>query len=380
MNNLRAGGAEKVLITILKYIDPNKYEIDLLVNKKGEVFDSSVPEWVNFKYLFKISSDLPKNPLVSIPYKLAREIGLMVFNLFPQLLYWLGILGKYDIEIAFLETMTPFIAKSPNKKSKKIAWIHMNMQSLEMLRPVYKKNIGNSLKAFDKIVTVSNEVGEAIIHLSTTLKINESSVLPKLTTIYNPIDVDDIIEKSNLIQISKPANEFWIIGLGTLTPAKRFDRLIKAHHKLVSNGISAKLIIVGEGHIRKSLEDLIAELGIQDSVELIGYKPNPYPYLKNADLFVLSSDYEGYPLVLAEALVLEKPVLSTRISGSKEILNDGEFGMLVSPNVDSLFEGMKEIITKKESYHRHTLMAQRGKIQFDCQKRINEIESLLDSL
>ncbi len=165
--------------------------------------------------------------------------------------------------------------------------------------------------------------------------------------IYNPtiISLDSLKE-----QVQKLVNHEWfikkekpiVIGVGRLTKEKDFETLIKAF-ALVKKEIDARLVILGEGEERAKLEKLVKKLGLQNSVWMPGFVNNPYKYIAKADVFVLSSLYEGLPNVLIEAIAVGTPVISTDcLSGPREILLDGKGGDLV--NVGDYYSLAKSII------------------------------------
>lgn len=154
----------------------------------------------------------------------------------------------------------------------------------------------------------------------------------KVHTIYNPIITPELFEKAE-----EPLEHPWfkeseppvVLGVGRLTPAKDFATLLRAF-ALVRAQRPARLMILGEGELRSELEQLARDLGIEKDVALPGFVQNPYPYMKRAGVFVLSSRWEGLPTVLVEALALGTPVVSTDCpSGPAEILEGGRFGTLV---------------------------------------------------
>ena len=179
------------------------------------------------------------------------------------------------------------------------------------------------------IMAVSNGVKNDISKLG---GLNKS----KIRVIYNPA-ATGIPSKMKISEKSR--EDLWghsfkkhILSVGSLTPQKNYHLLIKAFSK-ISKKFNAKLVILGEGKLRKSLEDLIVSLGIEDSVNLAGFTKDPYPWYLTADVYVLSSDWEGLPTVLIEALECGLPIVSTDCpSGPKEILEEGRFGKLVPTN------------------------------------------------
>lgn len=184
--------------------------------------------------------------------------------------------------------------------------------------------------AADAVVTVSNQVAD---DLSTAAGLDRQS----LTTIYNPV-VDDHVRA--LAQ--EPLEHEWfgpdvppvILGVGRLAQQKDFATLIRAFARLRA-GREARLIILGEGKQRAELERLAGQLGVGDDVQLPGFVDNPFQYMARASVFVLSSEYEGLPGVLIQALACACPVISTDCpGGSAEILADGKYGPLVGVGYD----------------------------------------------
>lgn len=177
----------------------------------------------------------------------------------------------------------------------------------------------------DRVVAVSNGVAADLI---------ERIGIPveKVSVIDNPVITPEFDRKMHG-SVKHP----WfgvdgspvVLATGRLTREKDYPTLLRAF-KTVIQSSNARLVILGEGEERTSLEGLVRELYLQDVVSLPGYTKNPYPYMAQADVFVLSSQLEGLPAVLIEALACGTPVVSTDCpSGAREILNDGEYGVLV---------------------------------------------------
>jgi glycosyltransferase involved in cell wall biosynthesis len=151
-------------------------------------------------------------------------------------------------------------------------------------------------------------------------------------TIYNPVDVSKVralasedIDHQWLMEKNKKV----VVSVGRLAKQKNFPLLLKAFSRAVEH-VDACLIILGEGSERARLEQLVDELGLAGRVDLPGYKKNVQPYVARSDLFVLSSDFEGMPNALLEAVAVGVPVVSTDcLSGPAEILQQGEGGLLV---------------------------------------------------
>jgi len=178
-----------------------------------------------------------------------------------------------------------------------------------------------SLKKFlypkaDKVVTLSRGVEN---------KLNQNFSIKNTTTIYNLQDIDDFkkLGKENVNRSHKHLyNEGPIyINIGSLTRQKGQWYLIRSFKRIVENNEDSRLVVLGEGKLRKRLESLVDKLDLKKNVHLLGKVENVFPYLKKADCFVLSSLYEGFGNVLTEALSQNTPVISTDcVAGPREIL------------------------------------------------------------
>jgi len=190
---------------------------------------------------------------------------------------------------------------------------------------IYPFFIKRFFKKADKLIAISKGVKH---DLNTNFKVP----LSKIEIIYNPAIPDNIGEYlKGLIEealLEKKRNYQLIFGVGRLTRQKGFDTLIRAFHHL--NDTRTQLVIIGEGSERKNLEKLISDLNCEDRVFLIGEVSNPFKYMKLADVFVMSSRYEGFGNVLVEALASGAEAVATDcLSGPSEILNSGKYGRLV---------------------------------------------------
>lgn len=186
---------------------------------------------------------------------------------------------------------------------------------LRLMRLLYKKA--------DAVVANSKETAEEIERITGN----------PCRYIYNPTltgDLQKLAEQEvNQEWLKKECKNPVVISVGRLSKEKGFDILIKAFSR-IQKELDARLVIIGEGEERASLETLAESLGIRDQVWMPGYDENPYKYVSKADVFVLSSRFEGLPNTLIEALAVGTPCVATRCkSGPAEILLDGEGGLLV---------------------------------------------------
>ena len=187
-----------------------------------------------------------------------------------------------------------------------------------------------------------------------------------IRSIYNPYEREPFLR---LAQESAdlPLGEFFI-HVGAFTSVKRHDRLLRAYH---ASGVRTPLILLGKGNQEATIRALIDELGLQDRVTLLGYRANPYPYIKGAKALILTSDAEGLPRVLIEALMLDTPVVSVDCpSGPREILTQEFADFLVTPNNENgladAIRRMDQAPVKVEARHYEQFLADTIIPQFEA--------------
>lgn len=336
--NLDGGGAEKVLLKILEKIDKNKFRIDLFLIKKEGVYLKEFETKFKDITIRTPYDNLSKNKLLNwIQYKLKyKKVRKSLKN--PEI-FKEFIKEKYDTQIAFLEGMSSIYLSKTECKNK-IAWVHVDLEKHRTM-PIDKER--EIYKNYNKIICVSNQAKNSFDKLYPEYS-------NKSTVIYNPIDRDEIIKKSEeKIEKFKDENEVTFIAIGRLNEEKGFDILLKTHKLLKDENLENNIVILGEGPERKNLEKYILENDLEKSVKLLGFKENPYPYLKQSDVYILSSRYEGYSLTIAEALVLNKAIISTKCAGPIELLENGKYGLMCnSEDIYQLKECMKKFILNKK--------------------------------
>jgi glycosyltransferase involved in cell wall biosynthesis len=372
IGSLRHGGAEKALINFLKNIPPDKYEIDLLINLYSGQYIQEVPAWINLCYLIK-GGMITTNRIQDIPVKAIRVLYQKILLLFPSLLYKTVLKGKqYDVEIGAIHAIYKEILSSPQKNSKKIIWIQNDIFSLKEYTP----DIIRQFFRFDKIMVISHKLEEEMLKLAANDK-ERSSVI----RIYNPIDRNDTLQKANISIDDMPfeGSELPLfISVGTVYPQKGYDRLLYVHKKLWDDGFQHNLIIIGDGYDFENIYNLTGKLNIQQSVKMLGYRSNPYPYVKKSDFYIMSSRHEGFPTIIAEALILEKPVCATDISGIKDLLQDGKLGIIIPNSEEGIYDGMKKFITEKQLSQQYKDTIQNTEFPFVLEKSVQHLQEIID--
>ena len=388
IHTLNGGGAERVLANIVQHIDKEKFDITVttIVNEGVYIDEIKKVKGVRYRYIFnsyfkksrKDSNNRYNQSTTKIMNKIWDAYKWLIKNAFNKITYIMSIRRKYDIEVAFLEGMcAKIISASPNKKSKKIAWIHTDITTLTKSSTTFKneEEERECYKKFDKIVCVSNGVREAFI--------KKTGISKNVIRQINPINDKEIITKSEeIIEKVKKSERFVICSVGRLIHEKGYDRLLRCQKKLLDSGLNTELWIIGEGEERKKLEQYIEQEKLGDTVKLLGFENNPYKYIKNSDLFVSSSRVEGLSSVLCEAVILGKVIVTTECPGVSEILgNKGSRGAVITENnEEALYEGLYNIISNKELYKEYKEKAKSKNKKFVLEKQIKSIERIFERL
>lgn len=357
INSAIGGGAEKVLLEILKNLDKKKYEIDLfLIIEKGIYLEEFKKEVNRLEYLIDKENLLLKDKII---FKVIKIFYIKLFLL--QKIR--KIKDEYDIEISFLEGVTAEYISRRKNRSYKICWIHTDLKKRKM--PFWIKS--DVYKNIDRIICVSNGTANSLKELYP--KASE-----KIEVIYNFISKKNILNKSLKY---KENNKITFISIGRLTKEKGFDILLRAHKKLIDKGLDYNLQIIGEGILKKDLEKYIFENKIEENTKLLGFQKNPYSYLKASDVYIMSSRYEAFPLVLCEAIILEKPIIATNCIGAIEILENGKYGEIVKVDcVDSLMNSMEHLYYNSNLRMKYINLSKERSNFFDDEKIIKKLEKL----
>lgn len=373
IGSLRHGGAEKVLVNFLKNLPPDKYEVDLLLNLYSGLYIQEVPSWVKIHYLIKgemITTNRPKD----IPVKALRVLYEKMFLWFPFLLYRFILKNKkYDVEIAAIHAMYREILSSPQKNSKKIIWVQNDIFNLKD----YTQEVILEFFRFDRILVISDKLRDGMYELAKN-EAERASVIK----IYNPIDRNDTLRKAEAeihdYALSEDLPTF--VTVGTVYPQKGYDRLLNVHKKLIDEGLKHQLLIIGDGYDFNNIQDQLKRLGLQETVTMLGFSSNPYPYLKKADFYVMSSRHEGFPTIIAEALILKKPVSATDISGIRDLLQDGRLGNITPNSEEGIYDGMKKFLTDENIAEDYKSQIAKTELPFVLEKSVEHLQKIIDEV
>lgn len=335
---MEMGGVEGVLITILRNLDPEKYDINLLLNYKQGEFLGRVPSHVKVFSVGGSDENFSAFTPIRFLQKAIRRYQYWKFQKSPKQFYQSNNLLDCDFEIAFSHYMIPDILNSPNLNSKKIFWFHGDLRNSGLS---FDENteVVRQMQKFDKGVFVSY-FSKNIVEETWKTALDNSIV------IHNPILTEEILQQATEF----PAEHYNFISSGRLFRQKGFLDFIKAHERLIKEGYKLESVILGDGDQRNELEEYLSSNQLSESFKLLGYKDNPHPFVKAADYFVLPSYSEGYPLVIAEALLLDTPVLSTNVGGISEMIENDKNGLLFEPGEENVYHAMKKVLDQQITF------------------------------
>ena len=319
IESLSGGGAEKVLSVIVKFFDYDHYDVTVCPMVDTGIYRDEVKKYVSHYFpVITYRGHALSRFWNTVKYKL-------VYSYLPLCWVYKWFIPQCnDVEIAFCEGFVTKLLSQSNSKAKKIAWIHTDLTDnpwpIELGIFQQGEEERKAYSCFNKIVCVSHIVEQSF---------HKKYGLNNLTcTIYNPIDTEHIRDLAGK-KDSQLNDKLQVISIGRLVPQKGYDRLLEVAKQLYDEGYKFYLTILGEGVERQSLENYIEKNSMASYVSLPGFSENPYKQLINSDMFVCSSRAEGFSLVIAEALLLGIPVISTYCSGPNELLDGGKLGLLV---------------------------------------------------
>lgn len=380
--SLRMGGLERILVEVLQNIDLDKFDIDLLIEdefKEENIFEKDIPKEIKITYLIpenilqktKKLRENKKNIISKIGYNFMMQVERYIRN--KNLMLFLKN-NEAEVLIDFDNGLSKDIHKI--KDMKKIAWLHNSIPKLKKKKSKIER-FGKRLNNYDVIVAICDD-----------MKVETETIFPylkgRVIRIYNPFNFERIkglaTDNSHLSEKEKEMlKDNYIVSVSRLDNVQKdYPTLLKAFKKLKNNGLKEKLYIVGDGPSRKEIEDQIKELNLEKSVRLLGQQKNPYIWMKNADLFVHSSKYEGLPTVLIEAMIVDTLVVSSDCpTGPREILDNGRCGILIKVgDVEGLADGILEGLNNKEKYNEKLKIRVE---EFNEERVIKEYEKMIES-
>lgn len=363
---LEIGGAERSLLGLLDALDPDRVDIDLLVNQHTGDFMTLVPGYVNllpqlpeYSAIERPIKDIVREGHFSVAMRrlwakylhrrYARSAGYpptdesilqYVFSSVSPALRDLSYLGEYDLAISFLCPHNIVLDKV--KARKKICWIHTDYSKVHINRDIELPVWG----AYDKIASISDDVTKAFCGIFPTLR-------DKIIGIENILSPDFIRRQADMERVDaempRIPDGVNILSIGRFSVAKRFEAVPQMCRILLDKGLKFKWYIMGYGSdeiIRRNIE----LYDVADTMILLGKKSNPYPYIKACDIYAQPSIFEGKSVAVREAQILAKPPVITAYATAGSQVNDGKDGRIVPLDIEGCAEGIYRFICDEEGH------------------------------
>lgn len=387
---LKIGGVERVLIEYLNNIDREKYKITLfLMSDFGSdaVLEPELKKDIQIKYIknyeiIKQKEELRKNKKnifkkikYSSFFKKEKKISEKRF------VTYLKKISEPDLIIDFDRSFVKY--KKYFRNIPSIIWIHASFSEMGKAEYINIKNYEKTLLKYGKIILVCDEMRKEMSELYPSLK-------RKMDVIYNPFNFERIkaksIENEDLSVEEKELlkKNYFLSASRIDEKQKDFTTLVKAFKLMKNNGINEKLYIIGSGPDEMKIKDLVNELKLENEVLFLGAKKNPYVWMENAKLYIHSSKFEGFGLILVEAMILDSLVISSDCPvGPKEILENGDSGILFKTGdeynlaevVIKMQKNNEEILKIKENIKKHIL---KYEVKQVLKKFFSVVENLIE--
>ncbi len=363
INTLGGGGAERVLVNLVNNMDKSIYDITV-----ETMFDDGVNAEILKPNIHRISKNAwcPKG----IAY---------IFRFVPSKILYKYFIGnkKCDIIVAFMHgAPVKVISGCRDKSVKKISWLHNGNPATGTFFKFWfdKKSAFKAYKKCDRIVGVSESVARAFSEYT--------GVTENIEVVYNTNDVEKIRLLADAPSPFDIENKMLkIVSVGRISEEKGYDRLFDICSKIKKENYDIDVTIVGSGSKETEFKELIERNSASGWFHIAGYQGNPYKYVYNSDIFVCSSYEEGLSTAVTEAIILGKPVVSTDVSGAKEILGENnEYGIVTDNNEKALYEGLKKMITDKELRTYYAEKAKERSAFFDTASTVKQAEDLFESV
>lgn len=367
---LTIGGMEREQVTIANKLACNGYDVTVMTLSPGEELRPELDSRVYF--IYKQPKKHLGNYIRPIRHRFYDD-GMWETRASAKQLhdYYVGD-EHYDVEIAFFRGLPVKIVSSAPKTVRTIAWVHSDFEKAWGYQSNFKslQEVKEAYKSFDKVVCVSKQARDGFQKV-----IGDTG---NLTTIYNMLPIKEILAKAE----EKPMAQYKKAGFNVVIVARLLDsvkgikRLIDAIADIHNSGKDISLLIIGTGLDEQMLQDEISDCKADDYINIIAAQINPYPYIKESDLLVCSSYYEGYNLTVAEALIIGTPVLSTDCTGPNEILDHGKYGLIVENSEEGLRSGVERMMDNPELLQYYKDITKERREFFDEEKIFNQIDEL----
>lgn len=343
------GGVEKIQIEYINFLIEQNYDVKVIIENdygKENVLEKYIHTQVQYlkdtSYTQKLNflqEQRKNNLLAKIKYLFSRSreknfLRNKIIRIYQEF--------QPDLVIDFDASLTKMICRL--QQSKNLVWIHSSVSHWKRT-PKKTARFLRRLEAYDKVVSICQEMEKEVVQLNPLLEKNS-------VYLYNPINFEKILqlstEETTEIEKQEMKEKFLLSVARFDCIPKDFETLFQAFDYAKEQGYSGKLYLLGDGKDRNIVEELRLKTKYREDIVLLGWKENPYSWIKAADKLILSSRYEGFPTILLEGLVLEKEVLSSNCkTGPKEILAEGRGKLFEIGDIETLGKYILEMNSEK---------------------------------
>ena len=369
--HLSMGGEERVLLSVLKNLVELNYDVDLLItwnHGENNLFENEIPEKVNYKFLFDNYNG--KNKLIKEIYRIRAKATYLkkVEKIIKE--------NKYDVIIDYSSNLLKY--NNFDIKVPVFAWIHFSLTFGEKLSADKIEKYKKQYKKYDKILAICDTMRDEFVEI---LGMDKN----KVELVYNPIDLEAIRKKAENIdkKYENYLKQDYFLQVSRLTEQKQPEHLVDIYYKLKQRGIKEKLYFIGNGEKVELIKQKIKEYKLENDVILLGQIENPYPFFKNAKLFVHTGKYEGLPTVLLESLAFGTPVVAYDCpTGPKDILGkNSEYGKLIPLNDKDVFvEKVCELVNDDEKYKNYRKISLVRADDFSMKNNKIKLQTLIENI
>ena len=369
--HLSMGGEERVLLNVLRNLIELGYDVDLLItwnHKENNLFENEIPKKVNYEFLFNNYDG--KSKIIKEIYRLWAKLTYLkkVEKIIKE--------KKYDIVIDYSSNLLKY--NNLDIKVPVFAWIHFSLTFGEKLSADKIEKYKKQYKKYDKILAICDTMRDEFVEILGMEK-------NKVELVYNPIDLEAIRKKAETIykKYENYLKQDYFLQVSRLTEQKQPEHLVDIYYKLKQQGIKEKLYFIGNGEKIELIKQKIREYNLENDVVLLGQIENPYPFFKNAKLFVHTAKYEGLPTVLLESLTLGTPVVAYDCpTGPKDILGqNSEYGKLIQLNdKDTFVEKVYELMNKNEKYGNYRKLSLVRANDFSMESNKAKLKELIENI
>lgn len=372
---LQYGGVEIALVNMLKNIDYNKYEVDVLITDNINYYANEIPKEVNIIFS-KLKSLKELFSLYLKKFKFLKALKILKIRLFSSDIQKVETVLQsikfnnekmYDYAIAYHSNFQVQYICNHVQAKKKIMFVHSNpatdVKGTEKYLKIYEK--------MDLICCVSSGVADKLVEMDEKL-VGKISIMP------NAIDIEKIkklAEKGETFE--DEYSGIRILTVGRLASEKGYEMAMKVLRKLIDNQYNVRWYIIGDGYFKKQIEQEIKKQDLEKYCVLLGAKKNPYKYMEDCDIYVQPSLDETYCITTEEAKIFNKPIVRTNTSGAKEQFVNMKNGIITDISIDGIYNGIVKYIDdeklKKDIIYNLTKEDKKN----NCIDQIAKIEKIL---